>query len=329
MLTGKILITGTSGFIGSRVRDTLLEAGADVVSIRRAGSPEPSAGRSIVADYADVESLRAIMSEEQPSYVLHIAGVTKGRVYEDFCRGNVMPTRNLLKAVRDEGISLQRFVHVSSLTSYGPSVPDAPLRESDPPCPIEFYGKSKLEAERVLTEEFAGMPWTMIRPAGVYGPADVDYFNLFKSAIRGWNVYFGNRQRWMSVIYVDDCVRAILQSAVHQSAQGKGYFIANEEPVTWQQFQSLVVEVVPRKVRTIDLPSSLVSLGAWTGEFATWIDHKPRLLNRQKVKMGAQQAWTCRVDEAKNDFGFVAQTDLREGIQATHDWYAEHDWYSS
>jgi nucleoside-diphosphate-sugar epimerase len=64
----------------------------------------------------------------------------------------------------------------------------------------------------------------------------VDYFNLFKSAMRGWNAYFGNRDRCMSVIYVDDCTRGILEAARHESSIGRGYFLNSDEQVNWEGF---------------------------------------------------------------------------------------------
>jgi nucleoside-diphosphate-sugar epimerase len=326
-LDGKILITGASGFIGSRLRDELLASGSDVVAIRRPGSPAATRGRSVEADYAQVPALERIIGEERPDYVLHVAGVTKGNSYEDFRLGNVMPTRNLLTAVCREHPDTKRFVLVSSLTSYGPSATSAPHREENPPRPIEYYGQSKLEAERVVEEESANVPWTIVRPSGVYGPGDVEYFNLFKSAMRGWNVFFGNRNRCMSLIYVDDCVRGTLMAAQHENSVGKGYFLTNDEQVTWEQFQSEVLQVVDRRVRTVDLPEQLVSIAALGGELASRIDRKPRLLNLQKAKMGAQQAWTCVGDAARTDFGFSADVDLVEGIRRTQDWYLANDWY--
>jgi len=326
-LDGKVLITGASGFIGSRLRDALVTAGSDVVAIRRPGSPPSKAGRSVQADYTRVEDLERIVADEQPDYVLHVAGVTKGVSYQDFQAGNVMPTRNLLTVLGRARVDVKRFVLVSSLTSYGPSATSAPHREADPPRPIEYYGQSKLEAERVVEEESAGIPWTILRPSGVYGPGDVDYFNLFKSAMRGWNVYFGNRDRLMSVIYVDDCVRGILEGARHPTSVGKGYFLTSEQQVSWEQFQSEILRVVGRRVRTIDLPSQLVTVAALGGELATRVDKKPRLLNLQKAKMGAQQAWTCFGDAARRDFGFEAEIGLSEGIRLTHEWYEANGWY--
>jgi len=328
-LEGKVLVTGASGFIGGRLRGELLASGSDVVAIRRPGSPPSKAGRSVEADYAEVAGLERVMADEMPDYVLHVAGVTKGSSYEDFRTGNVMPTRNLLAALRREHSAVKRFVLVSSLASYGPSATSAPHREENPPTPIEHYGESKLEAERVVEEESGGLPWTILRPSGVYGPGDVDYFNLFKSAMLGWNVYFGNRERLMSIIYVDDCVRGILEAAQHEASANNGYFLTSDEQVTWEQFQSEVVRVVGRPVRTVDLPEHLMSIAALGGELATRFDKKPRLLNLQKAKMGAQQAWTCVGDAASRDFGFTAEVDLADGIRLTHDWYEANDWYQS
>jgi nucleoside-diphosphate-sugar epimerase len=328
-LDGKVLITGASGFIGSRLRDQLLASGSDVVAIRRPGSPPSEVGRSVQAEYGRVADLERVIRAEKPDYVLHVAGVTKGSSYDDFQRGNVVPTRNLLDALRREHPGVKRFVLVSSLAAYGPSATSAPHREQDPPRPIEQYGESKLEAERVVEQEAGGVPWTIVRPSGVYGPGDVDYFNLFQSAMLGWNVFFGNRQRCMSIIYVDDCVRGILEAAKHDEAIAKGYFITSDEQVTWEQFQSEVVRAVGRPVRTLDLPEQVLSVAAIGGEIATRIDKKPRLLNLQKAKMGAQQAWTCVGDSAREDFGFATEVDLAEGVRRTHDWYVANNWYRS
>src|SRR5206468_7663538 len=147
-IEGKVLITGASGFIGRRLRDALLDDGTDVVSIRRPGSPEAKRGRSVVLSYSDVDAIRKTLERERPDYLFHLAGATKGVTYEDFRQANVLPTKNLALAVRDVHPALKRFVHVSSLSSYGPSAKDRHHRGDEPRKPIEFYGQSKLEAER-------------------------------------------------------------------------------------------------------------------------------------------------------------------------------------
>lgn len=325
-LQGKAILTGASGFIGGRLRDTLLDAGVDVVSIRRGGSPEPSRGRSVVADYADVEGLTRIFAAEAPDYVFHVAGATKGVSYGDFQRANVMPTQSLLGAIVAAGRPLRRFVHVSSLTAYGPSAPDRPLSELDERKPIEFYGRSKLEAEQVVESFGDRVPFSIVRPSGVYGPGDIDYFELFKTASKGWNVFFGNAERWFSAIYVDDCVRGIVGAAESDRTIGKGYFLCDGRPTTWGDFQKIIVEESGRRVRTLGLPEMFVSIAAVGGELATKLDKKPRLFNRQKAKMGAQPAWTCSHVAAATDYGYRPLVDQREGVRRSFAWYRERGW---
>jgi len=320
-----ILITGASGFIGSRLRRALLDQGHDVVAIRRPGSPPADEGRTVEASYDDRERLAAIMVEQKPCRVFHVAGVTKGRTYEDFARGNVMPTRNLVDALEAGHPQIERFVHVSSLAAYGPASPERPVCEEDPRRPIEHYGVSKLEAEQVV--EDAKVPWTIVRPSGVYGPGDVDYLELFKAASKRVNLFFGNKKRWFSAIYVDDCVRAILEASESPNTVGKGYLLSDGRPTTWERFQRTIVDTIGKKALTVDLGDKLVSVAAVAGELATRIDGKPRLMNRQKARMGFQDAWLCSCDRAREDFGFECEVGHEEGIRRTHEWYRANGWY--
>ena len=324
---GTAIVTGASGFIGGRLFERLLQSGADVVSLRRPSSREPSVGRSAVVDYADVGALTELMATEKPEYVFHVAGATKGVSYDDFRRANVMPTENLLEALVRAKVEPKRFVHVSSLAAYGPAASvSEPMIETMPREPIEHYGKSKLEAEQVV-EKNGAIRYTIIRPGGVYGPGDIDYFELFKQVEKGVTIYFGNRRRWFSAVYVDDVIDAILASAQSDGAVNRGYFICDGNPVTWEHFQTKLVEVSGKtKVREIDLPGFLVPLAAVGGELLTTIDRKPRVLNRQKAIMGKQEAWICTHQAAKHDFGYAPAFDLEAGIRRTFEWYRSEGW---
>ncbi len=325
-VSGKVLLTGASGFIGGRLRDALLDAGVDVVSIRRPGSPPAKKGRSVEAGYADTRTLDNIVRTEKPDYVLHVAGATKGVSYEDFRQANVMPTKNLLDALQKEHPGVKRFVHISSLASYGPSTAANPHVEANERRPIEFYGQSKLEAEKVVEGVGKSLPWTIVRPSGVYGPGDVDYLNLFREIERGRNVYFGNRKRWFSAIFVDDLVAAILLAMTHERAVSQGYFVCDGKPVTWEMFQEAMVAAGGKRVRTLDLPEFLVNIAAMGGEFATMIDKQPRLFNRQKAKMGAAEAWLCKSDHLRQSLGWKSHVPVEEGLRRTFDWYRKEKW---
>ncbi len=323
-LEGKVVLTGASGFIGGRLRERLTADGAEVVTIRRKAS-KPGQGKSVELEYDDLPALERLFEEERPDYVLHVAGATKGVTYDDFRRANVMPTVNLLQAAASRHPQLKRFVHVSSLMAFGPSAPDQPHDERVERRPIEFYGKSKAEAEAAV-ESYAGkLACTIVRPSGVYGPGDSDFFNLFREAAKGRNVFFGNRKRWFSLVFVDDLLDAVFRAATHPLAVGKGYMIGDEHLV-WEDFQAQIVKHAGRKVSDLDLPEFFVPVAAFFGELVSRVDGKPRLMNRNKAKAGAQEAWTCSSALARQELGWEPKVLAPEGVERTFRWYRENKW---
>lgn len=325
-IEGRALITGASGFIGGRLRDALADRGADVVAVRRKGSPASKRGRSVEVDYDDRPGLERVMREEKPDWVLHVAGATKGVTRDDFFRANVMPTENLLASLREAHPGVKRFVLVSSLAAYGPSTPERHHVETSARRPIELYGESKLAAEHAVEATGDALAWTILRPSGVYGPGDVDYFNLFREIAGGRNVFFGNRDRWFSAVYVDDFVEASLLAMTHDAARGRGYFVCDGQPITWGRFQAAIVEASGRRVLTLSLPETLVDIAAVGGELATKLDGKPRLFNRQKAKMGAQSAWTCDSSAIRSELGFASRVEVHEGVRRAFEWYRREKW---
>jgi nucleoside-diphosphate-sugar epimerase len=324
-LSGKVLLTGASGFVGGQLRERLTRDGAEVVTLRRKAS-KAGQGRSVEVEYDDLPGLEKVLAGEKPDYLLHVAGATKGITYEDFQRANVMPTRNLLEAAVKQHPGLKRFVYVSSLTALGPNEPGKPHIESSERKPIEFYGQSKAEAEQVV-ESFSGkVKWSIVRPGGVFGPGDVDYFNLFKEVSKGRNVFFGNRKRAFSAVYVEDLIEAIVLSALRDEAVDKTFILGWEEPQTWEGFQQLLIEGSGRKAMTIDLPEAFVGVAAFFGELATKIDKKPRLFNKQKAKMGAQESWVGTSAAARQHLGWEPKLTVPEVIARTFSWYRENKW---
>ncbi len=308
------------------MRDTLLDAGVDVVAFRRAGSPPAATGRSVQVDYSDVAALARFFETERPDFVFHVAGAMNGIKYEDFRQGNLVPTRNLVQALRDSHPSLKRFVYVSSLTAYGPCPKDEPITEKSDPNPVEFYGRSKLEAEEAVQTVGDALPWSIIRPAAVYGPGDYQFLKLCQLASRGLNLFYGNRSRQLSLVYIDDLVDAIIDAALAEAALQKGYFICDGHIYDWEELQREVVRAADRRVWNLDLPEFAIhALGA-IGEFASRINGKPSLFNRQKVIMATQDAWTCRHEAASADFGYHPKMPIEEGIRRTFDWYRTHRW---
>jgi nucleoside-diphosphate-sugar epimerase len=95
----KALVTGGTGFIGSHLVDELLKRGYEVRCIVRDTSNlrwlEGKNVEVVKGSLFDVSFLKTVLKDVD--YVYHIAGVTKGRNYQDYYRGNVETTKNLLE----------------------------------------------------------------------------------------------------------------------------------------------------------------------------------------------------------------------------------------
>ena len=113
-----------------------------------------------------------------------------------------------------------------------------------------------------------------------------------------------------------------------KAAEGRGYFLSDGEPITWETLQADIMAVVGKRALTISLPKQMPFVAGALGELATRIDGEPRLMNRQKAVMGAQQAWTCYPDAAASDFGFASTVPRREALARTHAWYEANGWYT-
>src|SRR3989442_11826386 len=110
--------------------------------------------------------------------VFHVAGVTKAIHASDYYLGNVRATENLLDAMSGSEATL---THVSSLAAVGPNPDAVPLREDAEPRPLTHYGKSKLQGEQAVRGSAVCDRAIVIRPPVVYGPRDVDVYQVFKA----------------------------------------------------------------------------------------------------------------------------------------------------
>jgi nucleoside-diphosphate-sugar epimerase len=328
------VVTGSRGFIGSHLVEALVAQGVRVRRLLRAGSSPELAAISggaieqVVVNYDDPDSLERTRALDDADYIFHLAGVTKGVSQRAFNAGNVLPTMRLLDAVngRRDG-QLKRFVLVSSQAAAGPArMLDAPSDESQSCEPIEEYGRSKLEAEHIVTSRGDRIPFTIVRPSAVYGPRDRDFLTIFKQARRGLGVYPASRNRYLSLIHVRDAVHGILAAARSTQAAGHTYFLTAEPPVSWRDVYRAVAEAIGRPLSEIDIPQVLVDVAGVLGDLHAWVTGTPTLVTRQKITLSKADYWVCSGGRAERDFGFRATIGLREGMRETYRWYVEHGW---
>jgi nucleoside-diphosphate-sugar epimerase len=209
----------------------------------------------------------------------------------------------------------------------GPSPDGVPLREDAEPHPLTHYGKSKLEGELALRQSEVSSRATVVRPPVVYGPRDVDVYQVFKAAASGAQVRIGKPESYFSFIYVADLVDGLILAA-HDEAVGKTYFLANPNPVSWSEFGATAALTMVKKIRTLTFPVWAAYLAGSLADLLSRLTGRPGILSRDKILDARQRYWTCDPARAAADLGFHTQTSLREGVAATLEWYREAQWLS-
>jgi len=219
-----------------------------------------------------------------------------------------------------------KFIFISSLAAYGPGNPKTmePVRLSDPPKPIELYGKSKLEAEKfILTlNEF---PWLIIRPTGVYGPREKDYYVFFQTINRGLETYIGSTRQILTFIYVKDLVRVIFD-AISSPVVQKAYFVTDGKEYDTETFAAITKKHLGKHTIRLTVPPGLVKIIAQVMEKSYGLFGKIPTLNTDKYNVMKSTNWRCEVEPLQYDFNFTAEYDLDNGVKETVEWYKKEGW---
>jgi nucleoside-diphosphate-sugar epimerase len=315
-----ILVTGGTGFIGSHLLDKLSALGEPARCLLRRKARPRRLPPGIQAAYGDLTSGEGVEEAVRGAdTVIHLAGVTKALAARDYYAGNVRATETLLRALAGRAI---RLVHVSTLAAIGPSADGTPVDEDAQPHPLTHYGKSKLEAERVVRA--LAPDAVIVRPPVVYGPRDTDVFQMLRSISKGWMMEIGGGERWFSAIYAGDLVEGLL--AATRGTPGRAYFLAHPQPVSWSELGAAAARIMacqPRVVRVPPLVAYAVGLGA---EAWSRITRKPGIISREKVAEARCRWWTCDTRRAAAELGFEARTGLDAGLARTLAWYKEAAW---
>ena len=337
----KILITGASGFIGSFIVEEALRRGFETwAAVRKSSSKaflQDERIHLIELNLSSEEQLKEQLKDHQFDYVVHAAGVTKCLHKEDFFRINTEGTKHLVRALMATQHNLQRFVYISSLSIMGAIREEQPyqeIRESDEAKPNTAYGKSKLEAEQWLSQlprslEGDGgrlFPYVILRPTGVYGPRERDYFMMAKSIKAHTDFAVGFKQQDITFVYVTDVVQAVFL-ACEKGVTGRRYFLSDGEVYQSSTFSDLIRKELgnPWWIR-ITAPIWLLRIITFCGEYAGRITGKVTALNNDKFHIMRQRNWRCDIEPARRELGYEPQVKLEEGVKRSIAWYKENNW---
>ena len=326
----KVLITGASGFIGSFIVEEALRKGMETWAVVRRTSSrkylQDDRIHFIELDFSSVDKLKEQLSGHQFDYVVHAAGVTKCLDKADFFRVNRDGTRNFVQALQELNQPLERFVFLSSLSIFGAVREQQPYKEiesTDTPQPNTAYGKSKLEAESSLPSSF---PYVILRPTGVYGPREKDYFLMAKSIKGHIDFAVGYRQQDITFVYVKDVVQAVFLALDHGKT-GSAYFLSDGNVYQSTAFSDLIHEELGRPwwIR-ITAPIWILRVVTFLGDLIGKLTGKISALNNDKYQILKQRNWRCNIRPAIEELGYKPEYDLKQGVKETIEWYKKEGW---
>ncbi|MBX9568925.1 MAG: GDP-mannose 4,6-dehydratase [Candidatus Obscuribacterales bacterium] len=314
-----VLITGGMGFIGSNLAIRLVELGAKVTVL---DSMIPDYGGNefnlypvsdkVRVNYCDIRDENAVtyLVKDQ-DYVFHLAGqvchvMSLSNPFPDI-EINITGTAILMEALRKHNKNAI-VVYTGTRGQYGASV-SLPVNEEAPTNPKGIYEISNLSAEKIIKvyNDVHGIRSVLLRLSNIYGPRSQMKHSRF--GVVNWFCrvaldddkiqLFGDGTILRDFLYVDDCVEAILMSALTPEAYGEIFNVGSDIPVNFRELVEAIIKVARQ--------------GKW--EFAEF-----------SAERKAQEPGDFYSDVTKmaRMVGWKPTTGLEEGLAKTIDFYRKH-----
>lgn len=336
----KILITGSSGFIGSHLAETMLAGNHEITCLVRRSSHTDRLRspdlRLVYGDITDRDSLLPAFRGQDT--VFHLAACLRAIDAEQFYQINEQGAHNTAWACAQQ-TTPPVLVLVSSLSAMGPSVNGRPRHESDPPAPVSNYGRSKQAAEQAVWAWADRVPITIVRPPVVFGEADLTCKNIFTSIYRyGVHLLPTWRTHRLSLVHVDDLVQLLIlasrqgkrlaEKSTDSTSPDQGcYFAACEQDPTYADFGRMIGDALGRRRIWVLRTGPLI---VWsTACFATMLSRvrgQPLYFDMERARDARAGSWTCSADVANRELGFAVAAPLLQRLRQTSQWYLENGW---
>jgi nucleoside-diphosphate-sugar epimerase len=260
----KILVTGSNGFVGKALCQTLRNRGDNYL-----GSVRDKSLAIKGQDYVIVESLDANTDWRKAldgcDTVVHLAG--RAHILNDnvadplaaFRLTNTQGTLNLAEQAAECGVS--RFIFLSSIGVNGAVTSGIPFSPNDSPSPHSPYAVSKLEAEIGLRgiARRTTLDVVIIRPPAIYGKNAPGNFGLIQKFIKyGIPLPFGSIDNKRSLVAIENIVHFITVCIEHQSAENELFFVSDDDDLSTLEIVELLGRLIGKKSKTVKVPLKLL-----------------------------------------------------------------------
>ncbi len=324
----RVLITGGTGFIGSRLALRCLEEGEQVRVLAKLNTPaerqnaQEIEGRGIeVAEGSVSDGQATLRACQEVDVVYHLAAAQHEANVPDkyYYEVNVDGTRNMLDAAVECGVD--RFVHGSTIGVYGIGR-DGPVGDDSPLEPDNIYGVTKLEGEKVVRGYFDKMPTAIARISETYGPGDRRLLKLFKGIARNRFFMIGNGRNLHHPVYIDDLVDGLRASARSETAVGHTYVLAGPRAIATNEMVEAICRALGKSPPRLRVPLWPLMATAILMEGALRPVGIQPPLHRRRMNFFVK-SFEFTGTEAKVAIGYQPQIDFFEGAALTADWYRQ------
>ncbi len=322
----KALVTGATGFTGGYMVDNLLQHGYQVrVLVRRSSNLNALNGKPVEVVFGDLQDREAILAAVRGvDKVFHIAALYRAANVPDqeYRNVNVTGTENVLRAALECGV--ERLLHCSTCGVHG-HIKNPPANEDAPLDPQDIYQQTKLEAEQLAMDYHRryGLPVTVVRPVGIYGPGDTRMLKMYRAIQKGRFILFGGGDVKYHLTYVTDTVEGFRLAAEAPQAVGRVYIIAGEHATTLRGFAETVAAELGVDPPTFKPPVwPLYAAAVLCEAVCIPLRLQPPIFRRRVHIFTHDREFD--ISRAKRELGYKPQVDMVEGIHRTAEWYIQN-----
>jgi len=328
-----ILITGATGFIGSRLVENLLKRGFR--NLRCFARPSSDAAKVEALfeprhDGAQVEVFKGnLLSREDcaaatkgAAVIYHLAAGRGEKSFPDAFMNSVVTTRNLLEAAIRHGC-LKRFVNISSFSVYtnarnphGRLVDESCAVETHPELRGEAYCFAKVKQDEILAEygQKFGVPYVIVRPGYVFGPGKEAITGRVGIGTFGIFLHLGGSNK-IPFTYVDNCADAIALAGLKKGIDGEIFNVVDDNLPSSRRFLRLYKKNV-RRFHSLYLPHSVSYVLCYLWEwYSNWSEGQlPPVFNRRRWRTYWKKARYSN-KKLKERLGWTPKVAMAEGLK--------------